>query len=39
MVLTEEIQKCSEKDIIQRHFVHHKFHMDCPGTEPRAPWS
>jgi len=37
MVLTEETQKCSE-DITQRHFVHHKSHMGCPGTDPRAPW-
>jgi len=37
MVLKEETQKCSDKDIMQHHFVHHKSHMGCPGTDPRVP--
>jgi hypothetical protein len=28
-------------NLLQHHFVHHKFHMNCPGLEPgqqRVPW-
>ena len=24
----------SEKNMFQRPFLHHKFHMDCPGSNP-----
>jgi hypothetical protein len=27
----------SEKNLSQRPFVHHKFHMDCPGINPLPP--
>jgi hypothetical protein len=26
--------KYSEQNLSQRHFVHHKSHMDLPGIEP-----
>jgi hypothetical protein len=26
------------KNLLQYHFVHHKSHMTCPGTEPGPPW-
>jgi hypothetical protein len=29
--------KYSEKNLYQGHLVHHKFHMDWPGIEPRPP--
>jgi hypothetical protein len=29
--------KNSEKSLSQCHFIHHKFHMDWPGREPRPP--
>jgi len=28
MILTGKGQKYGEKNLSQRHFVHHKFHMD-----------
>ena len=34
MILTEENQVL-EKDLSYRHFVHHKSHMDWPGTVAR----
>jgi hypothetical protein len=27
-------RRSSEKHLPQRHFVHHKSHMDCSVTEP-----
>jgi hypothetical protein len=29
--------KYSEENLLQCDFVHHKYHMDCPGTEFRPP--
>jgi len=26
--------KRSKQNLPQYHFVHHKYHLDCPGTEP-----
>lgn len=30
-------RKYSEKTLPQRHFVHHKFRIDCPGIKPWPP--
>jgi len=29
--------KYMEKDLFQCHFVHHKYHTNWPGDEPRPP--
>jgi hypothetical protein len=29
--------KYSEKTLSECYFVHHKFHMDWPGTDPGPP--
>jgi len=29
----------SEKNLSQRPFLHYKFHMDCPGSNPVPPQS
>jgi len=30
--------KYSEKKLSHWHFIRHKSHMDCPGTEPQLLW-
>jgi hypothetical protein len=32
-----KLEKNSEKNLSQCHFVHHKFHMDYPGCKPGPP--
>jgi hypothetical protein len=32
-----EKPKNSEKNLSHFHFVHHKFHLDWPGSEPGPP--
>jgi hypothetical protein len=34
--LAEETEVLGE-NLLQRHFVHHKFHMTIPGFEPGPP--
>jgi hypothetical protein len=26
-----------ERNLSQRHFIHHKSHINCPGSEPGSP--
>jgi hypothetical protein len=34
MILTRDNQR-TQKNVCQCHFVHHKFHIDWPGFNPR----
>jgi len=37
MTVLGEVAKIVEKTLFQCHFVHHKPHMDWPGTETGPP--
>ena len=35
-ILTEENKNVTVANLLKLHFLHYKFQMDCPGSEPRS---